>query len=140
VERGRDAASPGLFFEVFGLVAQGAPGTEGLREGLTQPWLRDAAAAAAESLGLPPDRAALRLGIAVTRGLLLELVAGAEPAEIDAAHRLFVAPTGKRILLLERGGYLPREAQNWDPASVWLGLITGKSSAWAQCITVVIPR
>ena len=28
------------------------------------------------------------------------------------AHRL--APTGKRILLLERGGYLPREPENWD--------------------------
>ena len=78
-----------LFFEVFGLVAQGTPGTEGLREGLTQPWLRDAAAVA-EGLGLPPERADLRLGIAVTRGLLLELVAGAEPAEIDAAYRLFV--------------------------------------------------
>ena len=78
-----------LFFEVFGLVAQGTPGTEGLREGLTQPWLRDAAAAAA-GLGPPPERADLRLGIAVTRGLLLELVAGAEPAEIDAAYRLFV--------------------------------------------------
>ena len=28
------------------------------------------------------------------------------------AHRL--APSGKRILLLERGGYLPREPENWD--------------------------
>jgi hypothetical protein len=26
-----------------------------------------------------------------------------------------LAPTGKRILLLERGGYLPREAENWNP-------------------------
>jgi choline dehydrogenase-like flavoprotein len=32
------------------------------------------------------------------------------------AHRL--APTGKRILLLERGGYVPREKENWDPRSV----------------------
>src|SRR2546429_2031730 len=28
------------------------------------------------------------------------------------AYRL--APSGKRILLLERGGYVPREKQNWD--------------------------
>ena len=28
------------------------------------------------------------------------------------AHRL--APSGKKILLLERGGYLPREPENWD--------------------------
>jgi choline dehydrogenase-like flavoprotein len=33
------------------------------------------------------------------------------------AHRL--APSGKRILLLERGGYLPREPQNWDSEEVF---------------------
>jgi choline dehydrogenase-like flavoprotein len=30
-----------------------------------------------------------------------------------------LAPTGKRILLLERGGYLPREPQNWDSHEVF---------------------
>ena len=34
------------------------------------------------------------------------------------AHRL--APSGKRILLLERGGYLPRERDNWDSTAVFL--------------------
>jgi choline dehydrogenase-like flavoprotein len=34
------------------------------------------------------------------------------------AHRL--APTGKRILLLERGGYLPREPQNWNTDEVFV--------------------
>ena len=29
-----------------------------------------------------------------------------------------LAPTGKRILLLERGGFLPPERQNWDPQSI----------------------
>jgi choline dehydrogenase-like flavoprotein len=33
------------------------------------------------------------------------------------AHKL--APSGKRILLLERGGYLPREPQNWDSREVF---------------------
>ena len=33
------------------------------------------------------------------------------------AHRL--APTGKRVLLLERGGYLPREPENWDTREVF---------------------
>src|SRR5205809_819873 len=32
------------------------------------------------------------------------------------AYRL--APSGKRILLLERGGYVPREKQNWDSRAV----------------------
>lgn len=30
-----------------------------------------------------------------------------------------LAPTGKRILLLERGGFLPREKENWDPGAVF---------------------
>lgn len=30
-----------------------------------------------------------------------------------------LAPTGKRILLLERGGYLPREKDNWDTRAVF---------------------
>ena len=33
------------------------------------------------------------------------------------AHRL--APSGKKILLLERGGYLPREPQNWESDEVF---------------------
>lgn len=33
-------------------------------------------------------------------------------------HKL--AHSGKRILVLERGGFLPREAQNWDAKSVFL--------------------
>src|SRR5579872_6478369 len=32
------------------------------------------------------------------------------------AYRL--APSGKRILVLERGGYLPREKDNWDATAV----------------------
>ena len=34
------------------------------------------------------------------------------------AHRL--APSGKRVLILERGDYLPREIQNWDAESVFV--------------------
>ncbi|MDE3206018.1 MAG: GMC family oxidoreductase [Acidobacteriota bacterium] len=33
------------------------------------------------------------------------------------AHRL--ATTGKRILILERGDFLPREKENWSPVAVW---------------------
>jgi choline dehydrogenase-like flavoprotein len=33
------------------------------------------------------------------------------------AHRL--APSGKKILVLERGGYLPRERENWDSEQVF---------------------
>ncbi|MBU6258579.1 MAG: GMC family oxidoreductase [Burkholderiales bacterium] len=34
------------------------------------------------------------------------------------AHKL--APSGKRILILERGDYLAREKQNWDPTEVFV--------------------
>src|SRR4051812_13341340 len=34
------------------------------------------------------------------------------------AHRL--APSGKRGLILERGDWLPREAENWDAAAVFV--------------------
>ncbi len=30
-----------------------------------------------------------------------------------------LAPTGKDVLLVERGGFLPREAENWSPALVY---------------------
>ncbi|MGF1493815.1 MAG: FAD-dependent oxidoreductase [Microcoleaceae cyanobacterium] len=33
------------------------------------------------------------------------------------AHEL--APTGKKILILEKGEFLPREKENWDPAEVF---------------------
>ena len=31
-----------------------------------------------------------------------------------------LAPTGKKILILERGGWLPREKENWDPKEVFV--------------------
>ena len=36
------------------------------------------------------------------------------------AHRL--APSGKKILLIERGSYLPREKENWQSKDVFLYL------------------
>jgi AcrR family transcriptional regulator len=78
-----------LFFEVFALAARDEPGAAPMLPGLTSSWLEDAAAAA-ERVGIEPDRAALRLGVAVSRGLLLDLLAGAPIDEVDAAHELFV--------------------------------------------------
>ena len=31
-----------------------------------------------------------------------------------------LAPSGKRILLLERGDFLTRESENWDPGPVFV--------------------
>jgi len=32
-----------------------------------------------------------------------------------------LAPTGKRILIIERGGYLPKEDDNWNPDAIFQG-------------------
>jgi choline dehydrogenase-like flavoprotein len=46
-----------------------------------------------------------------------------------------LAPTGKRILLLERGDFLPREPQNWDSKSVWIDLRYHNSGKWTEADT-----
>jgi choline dehydrogenase-like flavoprotein len=43
-----------------------------------------------------------------------------------------LAPTGKRILLLERGGFFPREAENWDSKAVWADLRYRNSGKWTD--------
>jgi len=46
------------------------------------------------------------------------IVIGSGPGGASLAQRL--APTGRRILLLERGDYLPRAQQNWDSQTVFV--------------------
>jgi choline dehydrogenase-like flavoprotein len=46
------------------------------------------------------------------------IVIGSGPGGASLTHRL--APTGKRILLLERGDYLPRTPKNWDSQTVFV--------------------
>ena len=46
------------------------------------------------------------------------IIAGSGAGGGTLAHTL--APSGKRILLLERGSFLPREMDNWDPGSVFV--------------------
>ena len=46
------------------------------------------------------------------------IVVGSGPGGASVAYKL--AATGKRILLLERGGYLPRSPANWDSQTVFV--------------------
>ena len=46
------------------------------------------------------------------------IVIGSGPGGASLAHRL--APTGKRILIIERGDYLPREEDNWSAKAVFV--------------------
>ena len=46
------------------------------------------------------------------------IIIGSGPGGASLAHKL--APTGKRILMLERGDYLPRSRANWDAKTVFV--------------------
>jgi choline dehydrogenase-like flavoprotein len=46
-----------------------------------------------------------------------------------------LAPTGKRILLLERGGFLPREIDNWSPKAIWADGKYHNSGEWTDAAT-----
>ncbi len=80
-----------LFFEIYGQALQGRPHTTELLDGIVDDWLEPAAEINI-SLGVPPAlaRAHARLGVAVTRGLLLDLLATRDIAAVDAAMKAFV--------------------------------------------------
>jgi AcrR family transcriptional regulator len=81
-----------LFFELYGQALQGRPGTIGLLEGIVDSWVEPVAADAAR-LGLAPQtaRADARLGVAVMRGLLLDLLATGDRAAVDEALERYVS-------------------------------------------------
>ena len=56
------------------------------------------------------------------------IVVGSGAGGGTLAHAL--APTGARILVLERGDFIPREAANWDPDAVWKQLRYRTSERW----------
>lgn len=56
------------------------------------------------------------------------IVIGSGPGGASLAHRL--APSGKRILMLERGGYLPRSRTNWDAKAVFVDGVYQANETW----------
>ena len=56
------------------------------------------------------------------------IVIGSGPGGASLAHRL--APTGRRILLLERGDYLPRTRANWDAQTVFVDGVYQTPETW----------
>lgn len=56
------------------------------------------------------------------------IVIGSGPGGASLAQRL--APTGKRILMLERGGYLPRSRANWDSKTVFVDAAYQAKETW----------
>ncbi|HVT68010.1 MAG TPA: TetR/AcrR family transcriptional regulator [Trebonia sp.] len=86
-----------LFFELYGQAVQGRPHTAGFLDefvdgmaGWLEPLVADAVA---RGIPEPRARAHLRLGIAVTRGLLLDLLATGDAEAADQAMEAFIALT-----------------------------------------------
>jgi AcrR family transcriptional regulator len=111
-----------LFFEVYAQALQGRPGTTGLLAGIVDTWV-DLAAAYAMRRGVPSSvaRADARLGVAVYRGLLLDLLATGDRRGVDAAFERYISHmeagsdgAGTRPAPRPRGGRMTKDARNRD--------------------------
>lgn len=103
----RLAGQERLFFEICGQALQGRPEAVPVLEGLVTNWLEPLVAADVAAGGDPGTaRARARLGLAVVRGLLLDLLATGDRAAVDAAMEeflgLYYAPGNGTV----RGGHL----------------------------------
>jgi AcrR family transcriptional regulator len=80
-----------LFFEIYGQALQGRAHTTELLDGIVDSWV-DPVAEINMTLGMSRDlaRAHARLGVSVTRGLLLDLLATGDVAGVDAAMDAFI--------------------------------------------------
>jgi AcrR family transcriptional regulator len=80
-----------LFFELYGQALQGRAHTTALLDGIVDDWVEPIAELGV-ARGVPPDaaRAHARLGVAVTRGLLLDLLATGDRAAVNAAMDAFI--------------------------------------------------
>ena len=80
-----------LFFELYGQALQGRPYSADLLDGIVERWVEPAAKLSI-ARGVPPAlaRAHARLGVALVRGLLLDLLATGDVAGVDAAMDAFI--------------------------------------------------
>ncbi len=81
-----------LFFEIYAQALQGSPHALPLLDGIVDLWV-DPLTRIGVAQGRPEAeaRAEARLGVAVTRGLLLDLLATGDRAGVDAAMERYIA-------------------------------------------------
>jgi AcrR family transcriptional regulator len=93
-----------LFFALYGRALQGDTAIRSLLDDDIAQWL-DANVALSAPLGVPADvvRTHARLGLAVTRGLLLDLLATGDREEVEAALEVFAARYRGRWWELQAG-------------------------------------
>ncbi len=75
-----------LFYEIYGQALQGRPGTADFLDGIVEAWVVPAAEFAVQQGSSPAiARADARLGVAVVRGLILDLLATRDPVGVGEA-------------------------------------------------------
>jgi AcrR family transcriptional regulator len=80
-----------LFFEIYGQALQGRPGATQLLDDVVHSWVEPLVAIGmSHGLSEEDSRVHARLGIAVTRGLLLDLLATGDREAVDAAMERFI--------------------------------------------------
>lgn len=79
-----------LFFEIYGQALQGRPHARALLDEIVGAWLEPMMAVRLPGASDEEARAAARLGLAVTRGLLLDLLATGDREGVDAAMEHFL--------------------------------------------------
>ena len=80
-----------LFFELYAYALRGRPGTEGFLDGIVESWAAPIAAALVKAgADERTARADARLAVAVTRGLLLDLLATGDRAAVTDAYERFL--------------------------------------------------
>jgi AcrR family transcriptional regulator len=117
-----------LFFEVYGQALQGRPHTAAFLDDAVDAWLEPLASAVREA-GVPEGDAygEARLALAVTRGLLLDLLATGDRQAVDDAMARFAAryedaaqrspESGSDSESGSGAGTLPRSSRSRAPAS-----------------------
>jgi AcrR family transcriptional regulator len=80
-----------LFFEVYAQALQGSPHALPLLDGIVDAWVEPLAALVAPGRPQAEARAEARLGVAVVRGLLLDLLATGDREAVDAAMERYIA-------------------------------------------------
>ena len=80
-----------LFFEVYAQALQGSPHALPLLDGIVDDWVDPLAHLVAPGRPEAEARAQARLGVAVVRGLLLDLLATGDREAVDAAMERYIA-------------------------------------------------
>jgi AcrR family transcriptional regulator len=95
-----------LFFELYAHALLGRPGTEGFLDNAIEPWVTAIASALAREAGLDNKtaRTEARLAVAVTRGLLLDLLATGDRDAVTEAFERYLQHAGHYTLTAHQPG------------------------------------